>query len=84
MSGKCGAYEKYTILTKIIIIIIVVVIVKCSSILLCMFLGTTFGLTPGCHGGVALCPLIHSLYYLQNIYLIKQLIFIITFVFPLC
>jgi hypothetical protein len=59
VGGTHRVYEKYKIFTKLIIIvvIVVVVVIECSHILLCRLLGTTFGLTPGFHGGITLCPL---------------------------
>lgn len=51
--AECVEHMKHTrCLQKIIIII-----VECSRIRLCVLLGTTFVLSPGCHGGVALYPL---------------------------
>jgi hypothetical protein len=36
------------------VIIIIIIIIEYSRIMLRMFLGTTFGLTTGCHGGSTL------------------------------
>jgi len=47
----------FIVVVVAVVVAAVVVVVDCSRILLCMLHRTTFVLIPGCHRGVALCPL---------------------------